>query len=150
MLEYHSEEINFTYNHFFIIDVKNYFIQLNDSIQTNTILINFKIIYGLICSYKIVTENDLIKGDNHGYNKEEMESIKKEILGQHKINNLEISLKTIESVYSDIIINIFKNRRFQNYLNDENLVSYLCAKDIVIDEETIDKIKEVIDTKDFY
>jgi hypothetical protein len=29
----HSEEINFIYNHSFIVDVKNYFIKLDDSIN---------------------------------------------------------------------------------------------------------------------
>ena len=79
-----------------------------------------------------------------------MEKIKQDILGQLTINNLDISLKTIKSVYSETIINIFKNKIFQNYSNDENLLSYLCVKEMVIDEETINKINEVIDSNDFY
>ena len=114
------------------------------------ILLNFKIINELIYNYKKASENDLIKGDNQEDNKEEMEKIKQDILGQLTINNLEISLKTIKSVYSETIINIFKNKIFQNYSNDENLLSYLCVKEMVIDEETINKINEVIDSNDFY
>lgn len=150
LIELHSEEINFIYNHSFIVDVENYFIKLDDSIKKNAILLNFKIINELIYNYKKASENDLIEGDNQEDNKEEMEKIKQDILGQLTINNLEISLKTIKSVYSETIINIFKNKIFQNYSNDENLLSYLCVKEMVIDEETINKINEVIDSNDFY
>ena len=150
LIELHSEEINFIYNQSFIVDVKNYFIKLDDSIKKNAILLNFKIINELIYNYKKASENDLIEGDNQEDNKEEMEKIKQDILGQLTINNLEISLKTIKSVYSETIINIFKNKIFQNYSNDENLLSYLCVKEMVIDEETINKINEVIDSNDFY
>ena len=150
LIELHSEEINFIYNHSFIVDVKNYFIKLDDSIQKNAILLNLKIINELIYNYKKASENDLIKGDNQEDNKEEMEKIKQDTLGQLTINNLGISLKTIKSVYSETIINIFKNKIFQNYSNDENLLSYLCVKEMVIDEETINKINEVIDSNDFY
>ena len=62
LIELHSEEINFIYNHSFIVDVKNYFIKLDDSIKKNA-------------NYKKASENDLIEGDNQEDNKEEMEKI---------------------------------------------------------------------------